>query len=199
MRTFQWSWKQEQCKRYASFAVQSEAVVNINGERIENASDEEESEEVDSEETEEPVSAVEETSEPISQVRAENISTCNRFFANGSFPPINSLTVRELLCLFVVKEGEEPESEQSGDGEAEEEGTESDLVGSKTVNQANGVDIQQHFSCLSPCLRKILSPSELRVEFEEEIKEENKSRQCLAQAIKEKTEKDKGQRWFSHH
>lgn len=169
-------------------------MVNINGERIENASDEEESEEVDSEETEEPVSAVEETSEPISQVRAENISTCNRFFANGSFPPINSLTVRELLCLFVVKEGEEPESEQSGDGEAEEEGTESDLVGSKTVNQANGVDIQQHFSCLSPCLRKILSPSELRVEFEEEIKEENKSRQCLAQAIKEKTEKDKGQR-----
>lgn len=47
-------------------------MANINGEKIENASDEEESEEVDSEETEEPVSAVEETSEPISQVRTEN-------------------------------------------------------------------------------------------------------------------------------
>lgn len=68
-------------QRYASFVVQSEAVVNINGEKIENASEEEESEEVDSEETEEPVSAVEETSEPISQVR------CNTFFENGSFPP----------------------------------------------------------------------------------------------------------------
>lgn len=52
--------------------MQREAVVNINGEKIENASEEEESEEVDSEETEEPVSAVEETSEPISQVRTEN-------------------------------------------------------------------------------------------------------------------------------
>ncbi|XP_056873989.1 histone-lysine N-methyltransferase EHMT1 isoform X2 [Takifugu flavidus] len=53
---------------------QSEAVVNINGEKIENASDEEESEEVDSEETEEPVSAVEETSEPISQEGEEQES-----------------------------------------------------------------------------------------------------------------------------
>lgn len=44
----------------------------MNGEKIENASEEEESEEVDSEETEEPVSAIEETSEPISQVRTEN-------------------------------------------------------------------------------------------------------------------------------
>lgn len=53
------------------FIVQNKDVVNMNGEKIENASDEEESEEVDSEETEEPVSAVEETSEPISQVRTE--------------------------------------------------------------------------------------------------------------------------------
>lgn len=52
------------------FIVQTEEVVNMNGEKIENAS-EEESEEVDSEETEEPVSAIEETSEPISQVRTE--------------------------------------------------------------------------------------------------------------------------------
>lgn len=54
------------------FIVQTEEVVNMNGEKIENASEEEESEEVDSEETEEPVSAIEETSEPISQVRTEN-------------------------------------------------------------------------------------------------------------------------------
>lgn len=53
------------------FIVQTEEVVNMNGEKIENASEEEESEEVDSEETEEPVSAIEETSEPISQVRTE--------------------------------------------------------------------------------------------------------------------------------
>lgn len=52
--------------------MQTEEVVNMNGEKIENASEEEESEEVDSEETEEPVSAIEETSEPISQVRTEN-------------------------------------------------------------------------------------------------------------------------------
>lgn len=52
------------------FIVQTEEVVNMNGEKIENASEEEESE-VDSEETEEPVSAIEETSEPISQVRTE--------------------------------------------------------------------------------------------------------------------------------
>lgn len=54
------------------FIVQTEEVVTMNGEKIENASEEEESEEVDSEETEEPVSAIEETSEPISQVRTEN-------------------------------------------------------------------------------------------------------------------------------
>lgn len=54
--------------------------------------------------------------------------------------------MRIILCFCLVKEGEEQESEQSGDGEAEEEGTESDLVGSTIVNQANGVDIQQ-LSC----------------------------------------------------
>lgn len=43
-------------------------------------------------------------------------------------------------------------------------------------------------------LRKVVFASELRVEFKEEIEEENKSRQRLAQAIKEKKEKDKGQR-----
>lgn len=54
------------------FVAQTEEVVNMNGEKIENASEEEESEDVDSEETEEPVSALEETSEPISQVGTEN-------------------------------------------------------------------------------------------------------------------------------
>lgn len=142
-RTFQWSWKQEQCN--AAFIVQSEAVVNINGEKIENASEEEESEEVDSEETEEPVSAVEETSEPISQVGTENpFLHATHFLKMDLFHhKTHSKWENYSVFLFVVKEGEEQESEQSGDGEAEEEGTESDLVGSNIVNQANGVDIQQ--------------------------------------------------------
>lgn len=54
------------------FIVQTEEIVNMNGEKTENVSEEEESEELDSEETEEPLSAIEETSEPISQVRADN-------------------------------------------------------------------------------------------------------------------------------
>ncbi|XP_034752396.1 histone-lysine N-methyltransferase EHMT1 isoform X2 [Etheostoma cragini] len=77
---------------------QTKEVANLNGEKVENASEEEESEEVESEEeerhqpTEEPISDVQEaTSEPISQV------------------------------------GEEQESEESGEEEGEEEGTESDL------------------------------------------------------------------------
>lgn len=45
-----------------------------------------------------------------------------------------------------------------------------------------------------PFLRKVVFASELRVEFKEEIEEENKSRQRLAQAIKEKKEKAKVQR-----
>uniref|UniRef100_A0A674PP59 Euchromatic histone-lysine N-methyltransferase 1b n=1 Tax=Takifugu rubripes TaxID=31033 RepID=A0A674PP59_TAKRU len=107
---------------------QSEAVVNINGEKIENASDEEESEEVDSEETEEPVSAVEETSEPISQ----NYS----------------------LFLFVVKEGEEQESEQSGDGEAEEEGTESDLSSESSLKKKLKKKTKADSAWLRPRKRK---------------------------------------------
>ncbi|XP_032395631.1 histone-lysine N-methyltransferase EHMT1 isoform X2 [Etheostoma spectabile] len=77
---------------------QTKEVANLNGEKVENASEEEESEEVESEEeerqqpTDEPISDVQEaTSEPISQV------------------------------------GEEQESEESGEEEGEEEGTESDL------------------------------------------------------------------------
>lgn len=49
--------------------MQVKEVVNINGEKVEHASEEDESEDVDSEEVEEPVTAIEETtSEPISQV-----------------------------------------------------------------------------------------------------------------------------------
>lgn len=59
----------------------------------------------------------------------------------------------------MVKEGEEQESEQSGDGEAEEEGTESDLVGSNIANQVNGVDIQQlSFFLLITISEKKFSP-----------------------------------------
>ncbi|CAF93568.1 unnamed protein product, partial [Tetraodon nigroviridis] len=77
----------------AAKSPQTEEVVTMNGEKIENASEEEESEEVDSEETEEPVSAIEETSEPISQ---------------------------ESFCVscFLMKGEEEQESEQSGEEEA---------------------------------------------------------------------------------
>ncbi|XP_068430104.1 histone-lysine N-methyltransferase EHMT1 isoform X2 [Clinocottus analis] len=77
---------------------QPKEVANMNGEKVENASEEEESEEVESEEeerqqpTEEPAGAVQEaTSEPTSQV------------------------------------GDEQESEESGEEEGEEEGSESDL------------------------------------------------------------------------
>lgn len=76
--------------------MQTEEVVNMNGEKIENASEEEESEEVDSEETEEPVSAIEETSEPISQVRTEN-----NFFA--SYACYTSFLICKTNLIFHQK------------------------------------------------------------------------------------------------
>lgn len=105
-----------------------------------------------------------------------------------------------------MKGEEEQESEQSGEDGAEEEGTESDLVGATIFTQANCANNQSQqvsFFFFTPLiayfLRKVVFASELRVKFKEEIEEENKSRQCLAQAIKEKKEKDKGQRWSSLH
>ncbi|XP_076614216.1 histone-lysine N-methyltransferase EHMT1 isoform X1 [Chaetodon auriga] len=84
--------------QHSAKSPQAKDVANINGEKVENASEEEESEDVESEEedrqhpAEEAVSAVHEaTSEPVSQV------------------------------------GDEQESEESGEEDGEEEGTESDL------------------------------------------------------------------------
>ncbi|XP_018540805.1 histone-lysine N-methyltransferase EHMT1 isoform X2 [Lates calcarifer] len=84
--------------QHSAKSPQAKEVANINGEKVENASEEDESEEVESEEeegqqpAEEPVSAAQEaTSEPVSQV------------------------------------GDEQESDESGDEEGEEEGTESDM------------------------------------------------------------------------
>ncbi|XP_040052872.2 histone-lysine N-methyltransferase EHMT1 isoform X2 [Gasterosteus aculeatus] len=86
--------------RESAKSPQAKEVANINGEKFEIASEEEESEEVESEEeerqqrTEEPVSTVQEaTSEPVSQMQV----------------------------------GDEVESEESGEEDGEEEGTESDL------------------------------------------------------------------------
>ncbi|AWP14950.1 putative histone-lysine N-methyltransferase EHMT1 [Scophthalmus maximus] len=85
---------------------QPKEVVNINGEKMENASEEEESEEVESEDEEgrqtadEPVSGAHEaTSDPISQ------------------------------------EGDEQESEESGEEEGEEEGTESDMSSESSLKK----------------------------------------------------------------
>ncbi|XP_067341315.1 histone-lysine N-methyltransferase EHMT1 isoform X3 [Channa argus] len=101
---------------------------NINGDKVENASEEEESEEVESEdeeqqqpleETEEPVSAVQEAaSEPVSQV------------------------------------GDEQESEESGEEEGEEEGTESDLSTESSVKKKLKKKIKGDSAWLRPSRKR---------------------------------------------
>uniref|UniRef100_A0A665XBH0 Euchromatic histone-lysine N-methyltransferase 1b n=2 Tax=Echeneis naucrates TaxID=173247 RepID=A0A665XBH0_ECHNA len=92
--------------KHSDKSPQAKEVANINGEKVENASEEEESEEVESEEeegqqpAEEPVSATTEAaSESISQV------------------------------------GDEQETEESGEEEGEEEGTESDMSTESSVKK----------------------------------------------------------------
>ncbi|XP_026195320.1 histone-lysine N-methyltransferase EHMT1b isoform X3 [Anabas testudineus] len=81
---------------------QAKEVVNINGEKVENASEEEESEEVESEEEERQQPAEEAVEEPVS-------------------------AVQEAMSEPISQVGDEQESEESLEEEGEEEGTESDL------------------------------------------------------------------------
>ncbi|XP_075935606.1 histone-lysine N-methyltransferase EHMT1 isoform X3 [Anarhichas minor] len=111
--------------RQSAKSPQAKEVANINGEKVENASEEEESEEVESEEeerqqpTEEPVSAVQEaTSEPISQV------------------------------------GDDQESEESGEDEGEEEGTESDLSTESSLKKKLKKKIKRDGAWLRPSRKR---------------------------------------------
>lgn len=114
----------------------------------------------------------------------------------------------EPCFVFVVEAGDEQESEESGEEEGEEEGTESDLVRPSIITQSNCYGVQLHFIFFTSHCKWLsvsfwnhplcLSASEHRVQSEEEVEKENKTRQRLAEAVQETKEEDKGQRWSCH-
>ncbi|MEQ2269849.1 hypothetical protein XENORESO_010958 [Xenotaenia resolanae] len=114
---------------------QKREVANINGEKVVNASEEDESEDLESEEemrrqpAEQTLSAVQETSESAEQVGEEEMFLLPMQL-KGMFLKVEDVDAEEVpfnFYLLEVKDEHESEDSEEEEDEGEEDGTESDL------------------------------------------------------------------------